>query len=94
MISQNEMTLNPRKRPKSPPRDETKSTGPIEMLRSISAHGDYHFSEEIFIYVKDYVQGFISLENPTKHRFLPKKDVQHSDVLLPSVIKGGLVLLL
>lgn len=42
MISQNEMTLNPRKRPKSPPMDDTKVTGPIEMLRSISAHGDYH----------------------------------------------------
>ena len=67
------------------------------MLRSISAHGDYRFTEvteEIFIYVKDYVQGFISLENPTKHRFLPKKDVQHSEVLLPSVVSGGLVLLL
>ena len=39
MISKNEMRLNPRKRPKRPPRDETNSTGPIEMLRSVSTKG-------------------------------------------------------
>ena len=36
MISRKEMMLKPRKRPKRPPREETNSTGPIEMLLSIS----------------------------------------------------------
>ena len=36
-ILQEEMMLKPRKRPKSSPSEETNSTGPIKLLRSISA---------------------------------------------------------
>ena len=36
MISRKEMMLNPRQRPKSPPREAMKSTGPIRMLLSSS----------------------------------------------------------
>ena len=36
MISKNEMMLNPRQSPKMPPREATKSTGPILMLLSSS----------------------------------------------------------
>ena len=42
MISMKETVLNPRKRPKRPPREETNSTGPIEIPLSSS------FEKKIF----------------------------------------------
>ena len=72
MISRNEMMLNPRQRPKSPPREATKSTGPILMLRSNSGMVSDGFSHENL---------------PTHDGVLAKEDVDNSNVLLPSVVE-------
>ena len=72
MISMNEMMLNPRQRPKSPPREATKSTGPILMLRSNSGK-DYRLELESTIYTHDSV--------------FAKEDVNNSNVLLPSIVE-------
>ena len=66
--------LKPRKRPKSPPREAMKSTGPILMLLSNS---------------KVEVR-FCAADNETFHThdsFLAKKDVDNSDILLPGVVE-------
>ena len=75
--------LKPRKRPKSPPREAMKSTGPILMLLSNSGefrrvkhlllnHTSNHHEEKVL---------------PTHDSLLAKEDIDNSDVFVPGVVK-------
>ena len=68
-----ETMLNPRKRPKRPPREETNSTGPIEIPLSSS------FEKKIFNLIKI---------NLTCDSLLSKEDVERSDVLIPCIVRS------
>ena len=71
MISMKEMMLKPRQRPKSPPREAAKSTGPILMLLSSSV--DIMMPNIMFFLTHDSV--------------LAKEDVDKSNILLPGVVE-------
>ena len=73
MISTKETMLNPRKRPKSPPSEAMKSTGPILMLLSNS-------KVEVRFYADD--KTFL-----THDSLLAEKDVDNGDILLPGVVE-------
>ena len=65
--------LKPRKRPKSPPSEAMKSTGPILMLLSNSkVEVRFCADNETFL---------------THDSFLAKKDVNNSDILLPGIVE-------
>ena len=65
--------LKPRKRPKSPPREAMKSTGPILMLLSNSkVEVRFYADEKTFL---------------THDSLLAKKDVNNSDILLPGIVE-------
>ena len=64
--------LNPRQRPKSPPREAMKSTGPILMLRSSSLERLFIKKEYRYLLTHDSV--------------LAKEDVDNSNILLPSIV--------
>ena len=70
-----EMMLKPRQRPKRPPREATKSTGPILMLRSNSLNTDM----SNFILKYDVLL--------THDGVLAKEDIDESNVFLPSIVK-------
>ena len=65
--------LNPRKRPKRPPREETNSTGPIEIPLSSSFEKKNILSKKI---------------NLTRDSLLSKEDVERSDVLIPCIVRS------
>ena len=67
------MMLNPRQRPKSPPREAMKSTGPILMLRSSSLERAFMKKEYRYLLTHDSV--------------LAKEDVDNSNILLPSIVE-------
>ena len=71
MISMKEMMLKPRQRPKSPPREAAKSTGPILMLLSSSVN--IMICNVIFFVTHDSV--------------LAKEDVDKSNVLIPCIVE-------
>ena len=71
MISMKEMMLKPRQRPKSPPREAAKSTGPILML--LSSSGNIVMCNVMFFLTHDSV--------------LAKEDVDKSNILLPGVVE-------
>ena len=73
MISTKETMLKPRKRPKSPPSEAMKSTGPILMLLSNSKR------RSNFMLVRCALS--------THDSFLAKKDIDNSNVLLPGVVE-------
>ena len=68
------MILNPRQRPKSPPREATKSTGPILMLRSNSTK----ISDDRLYVLKIHI---------THDSILAEEDVNNSNILLPSIVE-------
>ena len=89
------MTLNPRQRPKRPPRDEKKSTHVILAPLSIS-EGNHCWlmiikmskwvkskKELIFAVFTDLM---LSSRKVTYDRFLAKEEVHHRDVLLPGIV--------
>ena len=67
--------LKPRQRPKRPPREATKSTGPILMLRSNSINTEM----SNFILKYDVLL--------THDGVLAKEDVDKSNILLPGVVE-------
>ena len=72
MISRKDMMLKPRQRPNRPPREATKSTGPILILLSNSSELEMENCHKIFL---------------THDSVLAKEDVDNSNVLLPSVVE-------
>ena len=78
MISMKETMLQPRKRPKSPPREEMNSTGPIEMPLSSSFR-----KERSIEYASPIYYTYL-----THDTLLSKEDVESSKVFLPSIVCG------
>ena len=71
MISMKEMMLKPRQRPKSPPREAAKSTGPILMLLSSSVDDMIDVQFNVFL---------------THDSVFAKEDVDNSNIFLPGVV--------
>ena len=82
MISRKDMMLKPRQRPKRPPREAMKSTGPILMLLSISWRLGKLNSNYLIWKMWSFERTIL-----THHSVLAKEDIDNSNVLLPGVVE-------
>ena len=86
----NEMMLNPRQRPKSPPREERNSTGPILMLLSSSGQDQsstFYLSKICFGIITQEIRVCCILRL-TYDSLLAKEYVEGGQIFFPGIVGG------